>query len=225
MRSEGLLPVHGFVLAGGKSSRMGVDKATLEFRGRPMVEIAVEKLRGFCADVSICGNRDDLAGYAPVVRDARVDCGPAAGIEAGLLAARQEWCLFVPVDVPLVPGCLLRQFAEWVIGFDEQPDSAIFGPFAGSYLYTRERRQPSFCILRPHCAELIGRELDKGTRSVERLLERIPEEFGGASFVPSGALQFALHGMTAEQVEVAFGNLNTPDEFDMAELWSESLAE
>ncbi|MES2390469.1 MAG: NTP transferase domain-containing protein, partial [Acidobacteriota bacterium] len=37
------------MLAGGKSSRMGVDKATLEFRGRPMVEIAVEKLRGVCA--------------------------------------------------------------------------------------------------------------------------------------------------------------------------------
>ena len=83
------LPVHGFVLAGGKSSRMGTDKALLEFCGRPLVEIAVEKLREFCAEVSIAGNRDDLSVFAPVAHETRVDCGPAAGIEAGLKAAQR----------------------------------------------------------------------------------------------------------------------------------------
>ena len=112
---SGLLPVHGFVLVGGKSSRMGVDKALLPFAGRPMVEIAVAKLREFCADVSVAGNREDLAGSAPVVREDRVDVGPAAGIEAGLKAAGQEWVMFVPVDVPLVPGELLRRWAEAVM--------------------------------------------------------------------------------------------------------------
>src|ERR1700761_8141432 len=102
--TEGLLPVHGFVLAGGKSSRMGRDKALLTFRGRPMVEIAVEKLRGFCSAVSIAGNREDLSSFAPVVTETRVDCGPAAGIEAGLQACTELWAMFVPVDVPLVPG-------------------------------------------------------------------------------------------------------------------------
>ena len=44
-----------------------------------------------------------------------MDCGPAAGIEAGLRRARQEWAMFVPVDVPLVPGELLRRWAEEVL--------------------------------------------------------------------------------------------------------------
>ena len=112
MEQDAKVPVHGFVLAGGKSSRMGEDKALLRFCGRPMVEIAVEKLRGFCEEVTIAGNREDLAGFAPVVRESRTGVGPAAGVEAGLGAARQEWAMFLPVDVPLVPEELLRRWAQ-----------------------------------------------------------------------------------------------------------------
>ena len=75
----GVLPVHGFVLAGGRSVRMGKDKALLQFSGRPMVKIAVEKLREFCAEVRIAGSREDLSGFAPVVMDESEEAGPAAG--------------------------------------------------------------------------------------------------------------------------------------------------
>jgi molybdopterin-guanine dinucleotide biosynthesis protein A len=132
MEGRDLLPVHGFVLAGGQSKRMGADKATMLFRGRPMVEIAVEKLRSFCADVSIAGNRDDLNGVAEVVHEERQDSGPAAGIEAGLRAARQPWAIFMPVDVPLVPSHLLRAMAERA---------------TPCYLISAGEPQPAFCLL------------------------------------------------------------------------------
>ena len=47
-----------------------------------------------------------------------MDAGPAAGIEAGLRAAKEEWVMFVPVDVPLVPGELLRRWAEELLSME-----------------------------------------------------------------------------------------------------------
>ena len=82
---------------------MGQDKALLRFRGRPMAEIGVEKLREFCAAVSISGNREDLSGFAPIVAEERLDAGPVAGIEAALKCCREPWAMFIPVDVPMMP--------------------------------------------------------------------------------------------------------------------------
>jgi len=149
---EAKLPVHGFVLAGGKSSRMGVDKALLPFCGRPMVEIAVEKLREFCADVSIAGNWEE-----------RVDVGPGAGIEAGLKAARQPWVMFLPVDVPLVPVELLRGWVEAVL------ESGC----GASYLVVKEQRQPAFCVMRRECLAGVSAALDRGVRRLDELLRSV----------------------------------------------------
>jgi molybdopterin-guanine dinucleotide biosynthesis protein A len=158
------LPVHGFVLAGGKSSRMGVDKALLRVGGVPMIEIAVEKLRKFCADVSIVGNREDLAGFAEVVHETRIDAGPAAGIEAGLHAVRQPWVLFVPVDVPLVPAELLRRWCE----------EALRVNMSVSFLGISQK-QPAFCLLRRERANSFTRMLEDGERRLEPLLNRTAE--------------------------------------------------
>jgi molybdopterin-guanine dinucleotide biosynthesis protein A len=158
------LPVHGFVLAGGKSSRMGTDKALLNFRGRSLVEIAVEKLRGFCVEVSIVGEREDLSLFAPVVTGERADCGPAAGIEAGLKAATGEWAMFVPVDVPLVPEELLRRWAEDVIAMGK-------GGLTVSYLSSEARAHPTFCMLRRDCLEDVSKILDNGERKLSKIFE------------------------------------------------------
>ena len=201
---EGLLPVHGFVLAGGKSSRMGVDKATLEFCGRPMAEIAVEKLRGFCAEVGIAGNREDLAGFAPVVREERMEAGPGAGVEAGLKAAKQEWVLFMPVDVPLIPEELLRRWAEAVLRMD--------GIIASHLNCGRE--QPAFCMLRRECAPRFSVALDAGERRLAVLLHLAAE----GSHRVHGVEE--LYGDDAPDLETSrrwFLNVNTPEELADAE--------
>jgi molybdopterin-guanine dinucleotide biosynthesis protein A len=205
-----LLPIHGFVLAGGKSSRMGEDKALLRFCGRPMVEIAVEKLRGFCAEVGIAGNREDLAEFAPVVWEARVNVGPAAGIEAGLGVARQPWAMFIPVDVPLIPETLLRKWAEKVVALDG---------ISASYLYYR-RAQPAFCMLRCECEERFAEALDGGEQRVERLISVASE---GACRVFDLQMLYGEDSQDAKTSDRWFTNVNTPEDLVEAERWASGV--
>jgi molybdenum cofactor guanylyltransferase len=201
--------VHGFVLAGGKSSRMGVDKAAQKFCGRPLIELAVEKLSSFCAEVGIAGNRSDLAHVAPVVTETRVDTGPGAGVEAGLRFARYDWCLFVPVDVPLLPVWLLRSWVAEVLAAEGEG-------VRGSYLVANEQPQPSICLLRRDCVGSITRALDRDERRLRTLLTGIDAESGAGSLRVRDAAAFAPNAAAAD-LDRWFINLNTPEEFAKAE--------
>ncbi|MBW4027307.1 MAG: molybdenum cofactor guanylyltransferase [Acidobacteria bacterium] len=97
----------GFVLAGGLSTRMGRDKALLPFRGRLLIEHAVELLVSVGLDPHIAGSRPDLRRFAPIVEDLHSGAGPLGGIEAALSNVA-EAALFLPVDLPLLPPEFLR---------------------------------------------------------------------------------------------------------------------
>ncbi len=98
----------GFVLAGGRSTRMGQDKALLQWGGLTLLELALEKLCGLGGpEPRIAAARADLSRYAPVVADLHPGCGPLSGIEAALAASSRPLNVFLPVDLPLLPGCFL----------------------------------------------------------------------------------------------------------------------
>lgn len=209
MREIVMLPVHGFVLAGGKSLRMGQDKALLRVRGKPMVAIAVEKLQQFCSQVSIAGNRDDLSLFAPVLREARLDAGPGAGIEAGLKASSHAWAMFIPVDVPLVPAGLLRAWVEDVMAGSSQKRST------GSYLRAEGRPQPTFCTLMRESQSAWTEMLDQGEHRLELILDRI--QAPGRNVVESvEAAQYEPRA-TPLLIKSWFRNVNTPEELSEAE--------
>ncbi len=103
--------VEGFVLAGGRSSRMGQDKALLQVGGRSLLDLALDKLRRLgVATPRIAGARSDLSSYAPVVPDLHPGCGPLSGIQAALAATTRPLNLFLPVDMPLLPA----RFLDWM---------------------------------------------------------------------------------------------------------------
>lgn len=102
--------VEGFVLAGGRSSRMGQDKALIQLRGRPLVQHALDILRGAGLDARIGGAHADLSAFAHVVSDdsGRAGLGPLAGICAALAACERRFAVFLPVDLPLIPAGLIE---------------------------------------------------------------------------------------------------------------------
>jgi molybdopterin-guanine dinucleotide biosynthesis protein A len=216
--TQSKLPVHGFVLAGGMSSRMGQDKAMLELQGRALIEIAVRKLQRFCSSVSIGGNRDDLEALAPVVREKRVRCGPVAGMEAGLSASEQPWAMFVPVDVPLVPWRMLERWAEAVL---EKGEIGC----RSSYLLVSGERQPAFCMLERSVLHGVRRELDSGRRSIAEVLAQIDN--GKESWLwPADAGKFAPVGRPdQEMMQRWFLNVNEPADMVRASVWAELMPE
>ena len=100
------------VLAGGRSTRMGADKAGLPFMGMTLAAYQAEKLKALgLADLMLSGWQQEIPG-ARCVPDELPARGPLGGIHACLGAAAHEAVLFLSVDVPLVPADTLRAMLD-----------------------------------------------------------------------------------------------------------------
>jgi molybdenum cofactor guanylyltransferase len=97
----------GFVLAGGQSTRMGQDKALVQFAGRPLVAHAVGILQSAGLSATIAGARSPLTHFSSVLEDAEPDHGPLQGICTALESISSQLAVFLPVDLPLLPPTLL----------------------------------------------------------------------------------------------------------------------
>src|ERR1035437_2217870 len=102
----------GFLLAGGKSSRMGADKAFLDFGGQTLLDRALTVMGAVCGKVTIVGDPDKFpeygsSKYGSVVADIFSGCGPLAGIHAALVHSPAELNLMLAVDMPFVSTELL----------------------------------------------------------------------------------------------------------------------
>lgn len=102
--------VSAVVLAGGKSQRIGTDKALLEFDGQPLIGRVLQRLWLLSDDVIIVAK--DTAAYAHLggrtVADASPEQAPLIGLQAGLAAARHRLALAVACDMPFLDVRLLR---------------------------------------------------------------------------------------------------------------------
>lgn len=114
------MPVDGLILAGGQSRRMrtaaapDVDKGLRDWHGRPLVD----HVRRYLLDqgairIHVSANRNPAAyaAYGCVVPDPPefADCGPLAGILAGLQQTTAPWLFVLPVDVLRWPSGLMAR--------------------------------------------------------------------------------------------------------------------
>lgn len=98
------MKVTGIIVAGGRSSRMGQDKALLEIDGATMLERTYTTLQQAAQRVVVVTR--DNQGYGlsgmETVSDVFPGMGPLSGIHAGLSASTTEWGMVVACDMPFV---------------------------------------------------------------------------------------------------------------------------
>ena len=113
------LPFGAIVLAGGKSSRLGFDKALLRMDGVPLVQWLPSKLAHTFTSVAIVVDRADRYHVTfPLLLDTWPDAGPLAGIAAGLEASGEPAVFVCACDMPLMQASLVQRLCSALEGHD-----------------------------------------------------------------------------------------------------------
>jgi molybdopterin-guanine dinucleotide biosynthesis protein A len=111
IQTVSMLGVTGFIIAGGKSSRMGQEKAFLPLQGKELIEHTLRKVREATEEYFIVGPKDKFMAYGRTVPDQFPGAGPLGGIHAALKRTRTDLSLVLAVDTPFVK----TEFLEFLI--------------------------------------------------------------------------------------------------------------
>ena len=187
--------VSGFVLAGGKSTRMGQDKATLTLNGRTLLEHALAALRQVCRDVSILGRYELYGTLAPVYEDIYPGCGPLGGIHTALSNAQTPYSLIIAVDTPFLLPEFLSYLAERAIA----SDAVVITPEIADYT------QPLSTVYSLDFLPIAERAIKAGNYKIVPLFPR------SQTLVIKEA-ELRRFAFSAEMFE----NLNTPEDMERA---------
>jgi molybdopterin-guanine dinucleotide biosynthesis protein A len=185
----------GFVLAGGKSTRMGQDKAAVTLNGRTLLEHALAALREVCQTVAILGKRELYGALAPVYEDIIPDCGPLSGIHAALTNSQTRFNLVIAVDTPFIAPKFLSYVAERAIA----SDAIVTTPEINGYT------QPLCSVYTPGFLPAAETALHSGIYKIVPLFTKVKtlvlreDELRQFAFAPD-----------------MFENLNTPDDLARA---------
>ena len=185
-----------FILAGGKSTRMGADKAFVLLNGRSLLARALDTLRSLTPKVQIVGNPDKFRAFAPVVQDIFPNCGPLGGIHAALRFSADELNVILAVDTPFVSLALL----QFMVARAGSSPGLVTVARANGLL------QPLCGIYRRGFADVAEKALRSGCNKIDAAFdttstqEIAEQELSDAGFLPA-----------------IFRNLNTPDELAQAQ--------
>ena len=111
----------GIILSGGKSSRMGLEKGLVDFRGKPLISYAIEALKPVTDALLVSANNrlDDYRNFGyEIVRDKVREIGPMGGLLAALKHSKTEYNLVLSCDMPFVSTELLEYLSGNMQNYD-----------------------------------------------------------------------------------------------------------
>jgi molybdopterin-guanine dinucleotide biosynthesis protein A len=191
---DGSRDVTGFILAGGKSTRMGMDKAFVDFEGRTLLARALDVARSVTPDVCIVGAEEKFAPFAPVVEDAFRERGPLGGIHAALRSSATELNFVLAVDMPFVSSAFLQYLIR---------EARNVGGVSMVVPRSKGRWEPLCAVYRRKFADTAEKALLAGRNKIDWLFNAAEtrvidqEELDHAGFSTS-----------------IFRNMNTPEELE-----------
>lgn len=155
------MQITGIILAGGKSTRMGTDKALLKTGGETLLEKAVNLCRTVCSQILISSNSPshEITGLSRI-DDEFYDCGPMSGIYSCLRQAENEWCFVISVDSAFVS----TGFVSYLISLTEKADAVV--PFHDN------GKEPLIALYRKSTVFQFLNQLETGNYKMYFLLER-----------------------------------------------------
>jgi molybdopterin-guanine dinucleotide biosynthesis protein A len=185
--------ISGFVLTGGRSSRMGRDKALLPFGGGLLGGRIAGVVASVCGSAMVVGDPALHAGLGcEVVADLHPGIGPLGGIEAALAASPTPWVLVTACDMPALSAEFLNQLFDELAALrtsGEEPDALLPIPPGGP--------------ANPLCGLYH-----------QRLLPRVREAIASGDFKVTRALNGTRLALLPVDDGQPLRNANTPEEWD-----------
>jgi molybdopterin-guanine dinucleotide biosynthesis protein A len=165
--------ITAIILAGGRGSRMGgVDKGLQNFKGLPLAQHTLQRLRtGGGVDTVMLNANRHLEAYAsfglPVWPDDLTDyAGPLAGFLTGRARCQTPYLLTVPCDTPLLPFDLAQRLSAALV--ESNADlGMVSAPESNEDGQIQMRAQPVFCLLRVGLLESLRRFTLAGGRKIK----------------------------------------------------------
>ncbi len=188
-------PFSTSILAGGKSSRLGMDKGLVSLNGKPIIGHIIEEIRKLTDDISIISSNKEYDQFnCKRYEDLYTEKGPAAGISAALLSAKHELVFITSCDMPFVK-------AASILSLIEQSENAEITLFKHN-----EFIEPMLAIYRKACFEKWDALLQQGNQKLSDFFNQFDTNFVDAQEV-------------LKENPLLFFNINTPQELTQAAQW------
>ena len=161
------LDVSLIVLAGGKGSRLGQEKAWVRVENRTLLERSISRLGSVVNRIIVVRAPGQVlpplsaGNHIKIVIDEYPNKGPLVGIYSGLKASGERGGLVTACDMPFVEPGLARHLISLSPGFD------IVMPVR------RAMYEPLFAFYSGRCIGLIGKMISEGSLKIDRLLDKV----------------------------------------------------
>ena len=137
--------INGVILAGGRSSRFGTNKALSMFKGERLIERLVRSLGQVTQSLFLVTNTPEAYPFLnlPTGKDLIPDCGPLGGIYTALKSIETPLCLCIACDMPFVHPNFMAYMIQTTTSYD------VVVPMNG------QREEPLCAVYRTTCIPAI----------------------------------------------------------------------